>query len=286
MVEDEGQPQPRAPETAPPIIAALANASTAANANGKPVSAARGQATAKSAGGMPTANAAAGAANDAAPLNTAQPAQASPVRDAALMVASQHLAPGQAAGEQAQPDAAAFREALSSALPEQANPAGGLDGLRPGNAASAVPILARSAAQAPLPFAEQIAFNIRQAIDSGETQIRIQLQPQELGRVDVRLEMTEAGKVTALISAERQDTLDLLMKDSRSLEKALQEAGLDVDSNSLAFDLEQGNEDPESASQGDSGDLADLAQNVTETDVVMPAAAILSGAPGGVDISV
>jgi len=283
MVEDDGQPQPRAPETAPPIVAALANANTAANANGKPASAARGQATAKSAGGTPSANAATGAANDAAALNAAQPAQASPVRDAALMVANQHLAPGHTAGEQAQPDAAAFREALTSALPEQANPAGGLDGLRPANAASAVPILARAAAHAPVPFADQIAFNIRQAIDNGDTQIRIQLQPQELGRIDVRLEMTDAGKVTALISAERQDTLDMLMRDSRSLEKALQEAGLDVDGDGLAFDLEEGSEDPENATEGD---LADSAENVVETDVVMPAAAILSGAPDGVDISV
>jgi flagellar hook-length control protein FliK len=289
MAEEEGQPQPRAPETAPPIIAALANTNTTANGNGngKSTSEARGQATAKSAGGTPSANATAGPANDTAALNTAQPAQASPVREAAHMVANQHLAPGQAVAEQAQPDAAAFREALSSALPEQANPAGGLDGLRPANAAGAVPILARAAAHAPVPFADQIAFNIRQAIDNGETQIRIQLQPHELGRIDVRLEMTEAGKVTAMISAERQDTLDMLMRDSRSLEKALQEAGLDVDSNSLAFDLDQGDEDPESASQGDSSDLADgLAEGEEETDVVMPAAAILSGTPDGVDISV
>lgn len=290
MVEEEGQPQPRAPETAPPIIAALANTNTTANANGKSTSGTRGQATAKSAGGTPSANATAGPANDTAALNgaqPAQPAQASPVREAAHMVANQHLAPGQAVAEQAQPDAAAFREALSSALPEQANPAGGLDGLRPANATGAIPILARAAAHAPVPFADQIAFNIRQAIDNGETQIRIQLQPQELGRIDVRLEMTEAGKVTAMISAERQDTLDMLMRDSRSLEKALQEAGLDVDSNGLAFDLEEGNEDPESAAQDESGDLADsLDDGVVETDVVMPAAAILSGTPDGVDISV
>jgi hypothetical protein len=40
-----------------------------------------------------------------------------------------------------------------------------------------------------------------------------------------------------MIIAERSETLDILQKDVRVLERALQDAGLKTDQNSLSFDL-------------------------------------------------
>ena len=121
-------------------------------------------------------------------------------------------------------------------------------------------------------------------MDDGDTRIRIQLQPRELGRIEIRLEVSESGKVTALISAERSDTLDLLMRDSRGLEKALQNAGLDVDANSLAFDLDDGEDEADDAVDEATATPDD---DVIETEIVLPAATILSGPGAGrIDISV
>ena len=83
----------------------------------------------------------------------------------------------------------------------------------------------------------QVAVQIKKAIGQGNDQIRIQLKPAELGRVDVRLEVTDSGRAVAIVSAERPETLDLLQRDAAGLRQALQDAGLSTDSNSLSFNL-------------------------------------------------
>ncbi len=83
----------------------------------------------------------------------------------------------------------------------------------------------------------QVAVQIQKAVGQGMDNIRIQLSPAELGRVDVKLEIAKDGRTVAVVTADRTDTLDLLQRDARSLQQALQEAGLNVDSNSLSFNL-------------------------------------------------
>jgi flagellar hook-length control protein FliK len=85
--------------------------------------------------------------------------------------------------------------------------------------------------------AEQIAVKIRQAVGEGTDKINIKLNPHELGRVEVRLEVSKDGSITATVLAERQDTLDILQKDARGLERALNDAGLRADATSLSFGL-------------------------------------------------
>src|SRR3546814_18539487 len=63
------------------------------------------------------------------------------------------------------------------------------------------------------------------------------LHPAELGRIEVKLENASDGTLRAVISAERTETLDLLQRDARGLERALQEAGVKTDSGSLSFTL-------------------------------------------------
>lgn len=87
------------------------------------------------------------------------------------------------------------------------------------------------------PLAGQLAIHLAQAIQKGVSRFTIRLHPAELGRVDVRLDVAYDGRVTALISTERQEALDLLQRDSRHLERSLQDSGLKADSNSLSFSL-------------------------------------------------
>lgn len=85
--------------------------------------------------------------------------------------------------------------------------------------------------------AEQVSVHIARAAQSGITRFNIQLQPADLGRVEVRLEVAQDGKIQAVVTADRQDTLELLQRDARGLDRALQNAGLKTDSNSLSFSL-------------------------------------------------
>lgn len=83
---------------------------------------------------------------------------------------------------------------------------------------------------------EQVTVKVNQQAKSGLDQMTIQLRPADLGRVDIKLSFLD-GAVTGLVTADNQATLDLLAKDSRSLERALQDAGLRADSGSLSFQL-------------------------------------------------
>jgi flagellar hook-length control protein FliK len=87
--------------------------------------------------------------------------------------------------------------------------------------------------------AEQIAVNIQKAFGEGADKISIKLNPAHLGRVEVKMEIGMDGKLSAVILAEKPETLDMLQKDVKGLERALQAAGLDTDSDSLNFGLKQ-----------------------------------------------
>jgi flagellar hook-length control protein FliK len=89
----------------------------------------------------------------------------------------------------------------------------------------------------PQEVTNQIAVQIKKAIGEGSDHIRIQLKPAELGRVEIKLEVSGDGRALAIVSAERADTLDLLQRDASGLRQALQDAGLSTDSNSLSFNL-------------------------------------------------
>lgn len=104
---------------------------------------------------------------------------------------------------------------------------------------------ARKAAAPPPPpsqhksAAEQVSVQITKALLDGMDKIRIQLRPASMGRVDVQIELSRDGHVSAVISADNKHTLDLLKQDSRELQKALQDAGLHAGTGDLTFSLNE-----------------------------------------------
>ncbi len=136
-----------------------------------------------------------------------------------------------------------------------------------------------------LPAMEQIAINIQKAIRAGKDQVTIKLQPEELGRIDVKLEVGADGQVTAQVRAEKPETLELLQRDARGLERALQEAGLRTDSGSLSFGLRGENRQQENAF-GQQGRTAPspLALNAEQDDITPIIAA--RSAEGRIDLHV
>jgi flagellar hook-length control protein FliK len=61
---------------------------------------------------------------------------------------------------------------------------------------------------------------------AGVRQFDIRLDPDELGRVDVNLSISDKGEVSAKLVVDRVETLHLLQRDARTLERAFEQAGL------------------------------------------------------------
>lgn len=85
----------------------------------------------------------------------------------------------------------------------------------------------------------QVAFEVTRQIQAGATRFQIRLDPPELGRIDVKLDMDAAGNVNAKMTVDRAETLDLMQRDHRALERALAQAGLDSSKTNLEFSLRQ-----------------------------------------------
>lgn len=84
-----------------------------------------------------------------------------------------------------------------------------------------------------------LAVEIATQASTGKNHFEIRLDPPELGRIDVRLDVGHDGSVTSHLTVDRADTLDLLKRDAGELQRALQQAGLKTADNALEFSLRQ-----------------------------------------------
>ena len=167
----------------------------------------------------------------AAPAQDARPQQAAAAA-AALMAAT--------APEAAELDAP---DGLATPAPQPQATSGPTSAMRPEAA-----LYQRPETQINLPH---IAAEISRHVQNGTTRFEIRLNPPELGRIDVRMEVDNSGNVVARLAVERTETLDLLQRDQRALERALADAGLDSAKTELEFSLQQEgsnrDEEPENA---------------------------------------
>ncbi|MGH6944649.1 MAG: flagellar hook-length control protein FliK [Geminicoccaceae bacterium] len=80
----------------------------------------------------------------------------------------------------------------------------------------------------------QVAVHLGRALDDGKTEIRIHLDPPDLGHVDIHMEFHDL-RLAATISADRPETLDLLQRDARTLTRAFRDAGVELSGSGLSF---------------------------------------------------
>lgn len=97
---------------------------------------------------------------------------------------------------------------------------------------------------------QHFSQHLSRAAALGKDRISLQLNPSELGRVDVKLEFAQDQSMRAVITADRPETLDLLQRDARALERALQDAGVKLDNNALNFAHRQDQQAGGQLSQG------------------------------------
>lgn len=139
--------------------------------------------------------------------------------------------------------------------------------------------------------AQMIALQIQRNAQAQVDTFRMQLQPAELGRLEVKLKLGRDGSLKAHLIADKADTLTLLQKDQTQLQRALQQAGLNVDDGALSFDLRQQHHQDTGRSyngrgQGTSDDTGDdfAATNALQAKIAVEAMGAIR--QGGVNIMV
>ena len=98
------------------------------------------------------------------------------------------------------------------------------------------PARAMMQADAPVPL-QAVAVEIGMRAMRGSKEFSIRLDPEDLGRVDIRLEISDAGQVQAKLVVDRVETLQLLQRDAKTLERAFEQAGLKTNPDGLQFSL-------------------------------------------------
>lgn len=89
------------------------------------------------------------------------------------------------------------------------------------------------------PVAEQVHVAVKQAASDGLEKITIQLDPADLGRVEVHMTTNREGVTQISFLVDKAETFDGLSRDARSLERSLQESGIKADAGSMQFNLRQ-----------------------------------------------
>jgi hypothetical protein len=165
----------------------------------------------------------------------------------------------------ARPFAAALAAQLEASEPKaatnagqsEAQPVAGMTGANASQAAQkATPATPAQPASRPLPvppqhIIDQVNVQIDKQLKDGNDTIKISLKPLELGKIEIKLEVGADGRVTAQVTADRPETLAILQKDSKGLEKALSDAGLKAEETSLSFNLR--GEQQQNANNGTEG---------------------------------
>jgi len=184
------------------------------------------------------------AAGDAAMAGPDREAPASPIADPSQQAgATQHLdTASTAAGDSRPPD----HNPPASPPPDVAGSAFQPDNLAATAGAAAPPVSPAPADQAAVPATTAappavpiagLAVEIAARARAGTNRFDIRLDPPDLGRIDVRLDVAHDGKVTSHLVVERQETLDVLRRDASEIERSLHQAGLKTADDGLQFTL-------------------------------------------------
>lgn len=173
----------------------------------------------------PEGDVAANAAPPKAETASQPPAQGAPAPHPAASSAVQATQPAQASA--AQDGAAAAAPVTSTQPAAPANP------LADASRAVATPPALQSAPAATI----EVYSRMIERADGRAQRFEVRLDPVELGRVDVRIEIGADRKVHAVLAAHDSAALADLTRGQRALERALSDAGIDLADKGIRFEL-------------------------------------------------
>ena len=116
---------------------------------------------------------------------------------------------------------------------------------------------------------DQIKVNITKSAVKGVDKIEIQLKPEDLGHIEVKMQIGKDGKLQAHIVANRPETAEILQKEIGNLQKAFNEAGFQTDEGSLSFSFR---DDGQAGQNQERNNLRNFIGDVLEQETAMDAA--------------
>jgi flagellar hook-length control protein FliK len=135
-----------------------------------------------------------------------------------------------------------------------------------------------------------LALEIAASAKNGKSSFEIRLDPADLGRIDVRIDVDRNGQMTSHLMVEKPETLSMLQQDAPHLQRALDDAGFKTGDGGLQFSLR------DQSSSGQNNDGSGTGRNaqrlVISNEESIPAAAAgrtygrMLGSSSGVDIRV
>jgi flagellar hook-length control protein FliK len=154
--------------------------------------------------------------------------------------------------------------------------------------AAVAPLSVTVATNAPVPLSG-LAIEIVASVKSGKSSFEIRLDPADLGRIDVRIDVDRNGQVTSHLTVEKPETLSMLRQDAPQLQQALDDAGFKTADGGLQFSLR----DQSSSGQNSGNETSRNAQRLVISDEDTIPAAVAGrtygrtlGSSSGVDIRV
>ncbi|WP_446694990.1 flagellar hook-length control protein FliK [Rhodopseudomonas telluris] len=195
------------------------------------------------------------------------------------------------AAHQHHADAAAQAAPDPSALQPQVQPAQPLQASTLTQQTAAAPQLTAALATNVPVAVQDLAVTIAARANGGASRFEIRLDPAELGRIDVRIDVDRHGQVTSHLTVEKPETLAMLRQDQTQLQRALDNAGLKTGDSGLQFSLrDQSSSGQQGQQQQDGGRHA---QRLVIKDEDLPPAMTagrsygrMLGASSGVDIRI
>lgn len=115
---------------------------------------------------------------------------------------------------------------------------------------------------------DQIKVNITKSAVKGVDKIEIQLKPEDLGHIEVKMQIGKDGKLQAHIVASRPETAEILQKEIGNLQKAFNEAGFQTDEGSLSFSFR---DDGQAGQNQERNNLRNFIGDVLEQETAMDA---------------
>lgn len=116
---------------------------------------------------------------------------------------------------------------------------------------------------------DQIKVNITKSAVKGVDKIEIQLKPEDLGHIEVKMQIGKDGKLQAHIVASRPETAEILQKEIGNLQKAFNEVGFQTDEGSLSFSFR---DDGQAGQNQERNNLRNFIGDVLEQETAMDAA--------------
>lgn len=90
---------------------------------------------------------------------------------------------------------------------------------------------------------QELSKQLKSALQKGETHMIVRLRPDDLGAVDIKLNISKDGNVAVLFKAEQRETMELLAKYADAFQQVFQGEGLKADMAGMNFSSSEHQQD-------------------------------------------